>query len=186
MLGGALLVTKRFWDYFGRGHVKAHTGYPVKDVSDYLFFLVPLLLLVALVGLYRHYSTGTGQFGKVSLRMAIIGGALQAIGEFGEAWFYEAMTWGLVGGIGLMLMGISLIFFGVEALMRRTLPHWRALPLILGLLVPLQMAATMLPYHLWGDEVLAAQAGLAVVVLFGLGWMLLGYVIAQAKPLSIR
>jgi hypothetical protein len=39
------------------------------------------------------------------------------------------------------------------------------------------MTAIMLPYHLWGDASLAAQAGLAVAVAFGLGWMWLGCVL---------
>jgi hypothetical protein len=182
--GGAALVAKRLWDYFGRGHVRAHTGHPDKDLSDYLFFLVPLALLVAFVGLWRSAS-GATQAGKANLRVGLLGGVLQSLGEFGEAWLPHGIPWGIVGGSGLLLMSSSLVGLGLGSLRRKGLSSGGLLPLLLGLLFPLQMTAIMLPYHLWGDEFLAAQAGLAVTVVFGLSWVALGLVL-WSGPGSVK
>lgn len=124
-----------------------------------------------------HSAGGKTQSDNANLGVALLGGGFQALSEFGEAWFPHGMPWGLVGAMGFILMSVALIWLGLGVLRRKGNPSLGLLSLLLGLLVPLQIAAIMLPYHLWGDKSLAAQAGLAVVVMFGLAWMFLGYVL---------
>jgi hypothetical protein len=186
LCGGGLLAGKRLWDYFGRGRVRAHTGYPDMDFTDYVYFLAPLLLLAAFVQLWR-WAGGTAQVGRANLGVASLGAALQALGEFGEAWIPHGIPWGLVGGAGLILMSVSLIWLGLGTLRRMGVQSGSLLPLLLGSLIPVQMTAIMLPYHLRGDEVPAARAGLTVAVLSGVGWVLLGYVLCtQRDPVRAR
>jgi len=49
--------------------------------------------------------------------------------------------------------------------------------LIVGLLPPVFIAAQVLPDQLWGDKHLGGQASLVVMVVLGLAWVMLGYVL---------
>lgn len=179
VLGGVLLALKYLWDYLGRGRTQMHVGYRATGVEDYLFFLVPLLLLVGLLGVRHRNAAAPSQPGRRGLVAAMIGSGLWALGDLGEAWIYEGFTWGLLMLLGWLLLAGGLVAFGTAALRAKALPRRMGLVAIgLGVL-PVANVVVML---LRGSEPVDAAPNLALMVLFGLGWVLLGPVLRTATP----
>lgn len=154
--GGVLWSAKAILDGVGPG-----------SGADRLFFIVPLLLLVGLVGLYGPYAGHTKGLGKAGFTQAFVGLALLAGG------FAASLTLGVEGAVrvssfGFLILAFGLILLGLEFLKTEPLPSWNFLPLALGLLVPLATIA--------GD---LASLRMAFSVLFGLGWAMLGYLLLR-------
>jgi len=121
MLAGVLMIGKRLWDYFGRGHVLEPYDYPEYDALDYYFFLVPVLVLGVLVGLYSHFGKHINWLGRGGLGAAMFGSTFWAFGTYWAARFSGPM--GLVGAVGALLLSIGLILFGNTLRRRHVFPR---------------------------------------------------------------
>ena len=155
MLGGALWSLKAVADRVTGPH----------DVTHALFFVVPLLLLVGLVSLHARYGGHTAGIGRVGFTQSFIGLALLAVGLFAESLLGLGAA-GQITSFGFLVLALGLVLLGFGTLRNEALPRWNFLPLMMGVLIPLSVVA--------GD---AVWLHVAISVLFGLGWVLLGYVL---------
>lgn len=129
--------------------------------ADTLFFVVPLLLILGLVGLYVRHAEGMGGAAKGGFVQALIGLVLLAAG------FLADLTFGVTGAeraylFGFLILAFGLVLVGLAAVKTNSLGRFSPLPLALGLLIPLSVVA--------GAEPLRA----VLSALFGLGWATLG------------
>ncbi|MDQ4127425.1 MAG: hypothetical protein M3151_05680 [Actinomycetota bacterium] len=139
-----------------------------KNLTDDLLFVVPLLLLAGLAGLYVHCRGRLGErenlalagfvLGSVGLAGASVSSGLWALGLVSD------VLRGLLGGllfvaIGLLMLGGSIIHVGL-------LGRWKAVPLLVGIIGILAVA--MPPWN---------SVGVTAWALFGLAWAVLGHVL---------
>ena len=80
ILGGAVFFTKILWDL--AGIVPAYTF----DVTDALFFLVPLLWLVGLAAFCAQHAERYGALGKAGFTTGLIGLAAGFVGSLLGVW----------------------------------------------------------------------------------------------------
>ncbi len=158
MLGGALWGLKAVWD-----GVDAFTG--PNDVADVSFFIVPLLLLAGLAGLYARYAEHLAGVGQAGFIQGFIGLGFLVAGSV------ASFSLGVEGAehilsFGFFILALGLVLLGFDTLKTEALPRWNFLPLVMGMLIPLSIIA--------GDLV---WLHVAVSALFGLGWALLGYLL---------
>ena len=138
--------------------------YP-EDLTDTLLFVVPLLLLAALAGLYLHSRGRLGEYENLS----VLGFVLGSVGLLGASVSSALWALGLVSDVlrglwgGLLLLAIGLLFIGGPILQVGLLGRWKAVPLIVGIL---GIVAVALPP--WN------AIGVAAWGLFGLAWVALG------------
>jgi hypothetical protein len=135
-----------------------------------LFPSAPLLLMVGLIGLHLLISDRSGRLERLGFYVALIGFLLILAGDVGEFWLriddvyimtapaYRALR------IGLVVLAVGSILFGVAAGRDRTLPVWGALPFTIGALGGLVSVARNLE-----------SFGAALWILFGVGWAWLGF-----------
>jgi hypothetical protein len=146
--------------------------------------VVPLFLLIAGAVALRHF---VGQGGRWGLALVVLGLAASLAGVMIEFWWAGGLSgnrqgamlgWGIYG-LGLLGQAIGLAVFGIGALRsRRLLPYW------IGI-VPLAMAALLV---LW-PPMLAWQLDTWSIldqVLYGLGWVALGYALWSEKGEELR
>jgi hypothetical protein len=177
ILGGALFFTKILWDLVGI--VPANTI----NITDVLFFLVPLLWLVGLAGFCAQHAERYATLGKVGLATSLIGLAAGFVGSLLGVWVDPL---GLLYWLGFRFLCIGLVLLGIATIRARALPRrWGALVLILGSLglgraLFMFLEATM---GVAGIEAPEAQSALGAFLslwagtiasvlglLFGLGW----------------
>ena len=137
-----------------------------------LFPSAPLLLLVGLVGLAFFVRGRLGWLGRAGFVLALLGLVLVLVGDVGQFWLglddryimtapaYRAFR------IGLVVLAVGSLVFGVATGRDRTLPLWGVLPFALGALCGL--------VAFWRD---LGQFGAALWILFGLGWAWLGFAV---------
>lgn len=113
--------------------------------QDPLLILVgQAALIIGYVGLYQVYASRVERMGKIALRLFTGGGIVLAIGHIGFmsalaefvppsiAPFVESFF--LVVIVGLLLLIVGLIWFGILNLRQPVLAHWQWLPLATGLM----------------------------------------------------
>ena len=156
ILGGALWGLKTLSD---SGDAAPGSG----DVTDALFFVVRLLLLVGLAGLYVRYAGRLAGLGQTGFVQAFIGLAL-LVGGFVAGFSFGVEGAGQILSFGFLILALGLVLLGFATLKTGALPRWNFLPLTMGVLIPLEV-------------ILASVASLGDVlsILFGIGWVLLGY-----------
>lgn len=144
-------------------------------IANILLFIIPLLFLVGLAGLYARCRGRLGEWEALS-RMGFLTGAVglvvAGIGTLGTgvlgdgvSWISELSWWTFA--FGYFVLSLGLLLLGNSVLQTRLLTRLRGLPLgigILGLLVIL-----IPPWAFPG-------AG-GVWVLYGLSWAVLGYIL---------
>ena len=161
VLGGALWALKAILD---ENAVLARAD----DATDALFFVVPVLLLAGSVGLYIRYAGRVRGWGGAGFIQTFTGLVLIAGG------FAADLSFGLEGAerassFGFLILAFGLVLLGFDTLKFEALPRWNALPLAMGLLIPLSAISGSL----------APLRGV-LSVLFGLGWVLLGYLLVRS------
>jgi hypothetical protein len=188
MLGGVLFSGKVLWNTIGIRPSHA------TDVTDLLFFFAPLLLLIGLAGFCTLCAQRYGTLGKLGCVVSLSGLAVGTIGSLVGVWI-ELL--GLAYWLGFRFLCIGLVLLGIATIKAQALPGgWSALPLALGL-VGLGRALFMffavtigskgLDAPEAGDELgtfLSSWAGTltsVLGVLFGLGWLCLGYALWAGK-----
>src|SRR5215217_8029503 len=165
VVGGLLWSAKSIYDR------KDAPPWPT-DLTDDLFFVVLLLFLVGLVGLYarcrgrlREWEALSfmGFVASISGLFASVVGQLTMVFEVGPSWWFEISWWLFV--FGYFLANLSLVFVGNSVLQSRALPRWRALPLTIGLLGILLILVADPP-----NSELGIYPALFLWVAYGLGW----------------
>ena len=166
--------------------------------------LALVLGLGGLVSLYSRQAGRGGRLGLTGLALGIIGTVLELATFW---WFVTAFSGStymeinsrierepvlaaratLIMFLAFVTMGIGLALLGVASLRAKTLPRWRGLPLGMGLLnillgitgwlvyyVPLSQERN--PWNPWNPADYVVP--FAVAILMGLGWMVLGTMLA--------
>lgn len=188
MLGGVLFSGKVLWNM-----VYIRPSYAT-DVTDLLFFLSPLLLLIGLAGFCTLCAQRYGTLGKVGCVVSLSGLAIGTVGSLVGVWIEPL---GLAYWLGFRFLCIGLVLLGAATIKAKVLPGgWAALPLTLGFLglgralfmfFAVTMGSTSLDAPEAGDELgtfLSSWAGTLTSVLgllFGLGWLCLGYALWAGK-----
>ena len=188
MLGGVLFSGKVLWNMTNIRPSHA------TDVTDVLFFFAPLLLLLGMAGFCTLCAQRYGTLGKMGCIISLSGLAVGTIGSLVGVWI-EPLR--LAYWLGFRFLCIGLVLLGVATIKAQALPGgWSALPLALGLLglgrtlfmfFAVTMGSTGLNAPEAGDELgtfLSSWAGTLTSmlgVLFGLGWLCLGYALWAGK-----
>jgi O-antigen/teichoic acid export membrane protein len=135
-----------------------------------LFPSAPLLLMIGLVGLHLLISDRSGWLERAGFYVAFLGLLLILAGDVGEFWLriddvyimtapaYRAFR------LGLLVLAIGTIGFGIAVGRDRTLPIWGVLPFAFGALCGLISVSRDL-----------GSLGAALWILFGIGWAWLGF-----------
>ncbi len=163
---------------------------PMPDVisgqNPGLILLGQAAVIIGYVSYYQFYASRTGQLGKYILRLFCGGGILLAIGHVtfmtdldnylpaSIASYREPMFFLVI--IGLLLLLIGLISFGILALRRRVLARWRGLPLVTGLM-------GFIGFFLFSGEDINSTF-LAFRTLFAIGLIGLGLALWMEEPLQ--
>lgn len=135
-----------------------------------LFPSAPLLLLVGLIGLHLRFSGRSGRLERIAFVVTLVGLVLVVVGDVGEFWLgldnvfimtapaYRTLR------LGLLVLAVGTMLFGVATARDETLPVWGALPFAIGGLCGLVAFSADLETF-----------GAALWVLFGVGWAWLGF-----------
>ena len=171
VLGGLLWCAKAFYDR------NDAPPWPT-DITDTLFFVVLLLFLAGLTGLYARCRGGLGEWetissmgfvvGLVGLTMSIVG-QLTMVFEVGPSWWLGISWWMFV--FGFFVMNLALVFLGNSIVQSGALPRWRAVPLLTGSLGLLLILVGDPP-----NSELGVYPSLVLWMGFGLGWVVQGCV----------
>lgn len=131
-------------------------------LADALFFVLPILFGAGLAGVYARYSGEMAGEGNAGFVQSFAGLALLSAGLFADLTLDLEDTTRIVS-FGFIILTLGLLILGFAMLKTEPLPMWNFLPLVLGMLTPLNI--------LIGD---APLIRLAISVAFGLGWLALG------------
>jgi hypothetical protein len=157
------------------------TAFGTPNVFWKLFPAAPLLLLAGLVGLQLRQSGRAGTLEKVGFWLAALGLILVVAGDAGLFWLGLDDTYIMTAPayrafrLGLLVLGVGSILFGVGAPRDGDLPTWGLLPFVVGCLCGLISFAVDL-----------GSFGTILWMLFGLGWAWLGLSLAVDGLLSWR
>jgi len=138
--------------------------------------LLPLAmasLAVGLLGMRSRYGAQVGRFGRISLLIGAIGGAIGFVGAIGLGLILGGGGWWGTWLFGMLLVLGGLLLFGIAAVRKRPLPRWNALPLITGslfLLVPVMSLIT-------GSDDLSGPILATIFLLVAAGFVALGFVV---------
>ena len=151
--------------------------------SVLLFVAVWLLLLVGLVGFHALQKAHYGRIGLAGFYAVIVGASFMVVAQI--------LTWiGLTLGItalvfpdpvGLLIVMVGLILYGVATLQAKVLPRWCGVGFIVCVPVLIGISVVSEEY----GEMLGG-------ILFGLLWLALGYVlwsdsgVTAERPARVR
>jgi hypothetical protein len=163
---------------------------PMADVisgrNPGLIVLGQVALIVGYVAYHQFYAQRVGRLGKYALRLFSGGGILLALGHvtfmstlvsYLPAWFLPyAESLFLLVILGLLLLEIGLIAFGLLCLRQPVLNRWPWLPLATGLM-------GFIGFFLFSGEDITATF-LAFRTLFACGLIGLGLILSLEKPVD--
>jgi hypothetical protein len=169
-IGGVLWSAKAFYDR------NDAPPWPT-DLTDTLFSVVLVLFLLGFVGLYPR-CRGRLREWEVLSSAAFVGGAGGSVGsvlaylsvvlEVGSVWWLEFSWWMFV--FGFFLTNLGLVFLGNFIAQSGAPTRWKVLPTTLGSLGILLILVCDLPNSLLGIYLV-----LSLWIVYGLGWMALGF-----------
>ena len=187
-LGGVLFSAKILWEMAGVMPLNT------TDITDTLFFIVPLLWLAGLSGFYARCTERYGPLGSTGFMVSLGGLAVGTIGSLVGAWIEPLQ---LAYWLGFRFLCLGLVLLGIATIGARALPRgWSVLPLALGLLglgraffmfFAVTRGATLFEAPEGQGELGSFLASWASTltsvlgVLFGIGWGLLGYALWVGK-----
>ncbi|TAH49341.1 MAG: hypothetical protein EYC68_17395 [Chloroflexota bacterium] len=174
MLGNVLFVVNKIDEmsrhFFGR---------PMPDVisgDDILLILIGQIgLIIGYVAFYKFYTPRVGRQAKIALTLFCVGGIILAIGHVA---FMSAQTdfMFVFVFIGLLILLIGLIWFGVLNLRQPMMNGWRWLPLATGLM-------GLIGFFFFSGAEITANF-LAFRTLFALGLIGLGFTLWSEKSVQ--
>lgn len=175
ILGGVLFAAKMWHDR------NDAPPWPT-DITDTLIFVVPLLWLVGLAGLYARCKDRTGGLGTTGLAMASTGAVMAAAGPIAMSVFDNDGLW-FVLVLGLLILFAGLIVTGLATVRAKAIPGWSAaLPLIIGVLGLIMFFANPDDPGIRGDIVGVLRAARIVSsIFFGAAWAALGYTLGWER-----
>ena len=181
MLGGVLWSAKTFYDR------NDAPPWPT-DVTDDLFFVVLVFFLAGLSGLYARCRGRLGEWEPLTRMGFVVGiagllgaiiGQLTMVLEVGPAWWFGMSWWMFV--FGFFVMNLGLVFLGNSIVQSGALPRWKALPLMIGSLGILLILIGDPP-----NSELGVCPSLALWIVFGLGRVVLGYLLWSGEGKSAK
>jgi hypothetical protein len=144
-----------------------------------LLWIPEALLLIGLIGVYRHLAEALGKLGKTGYWLAVAGFGLNILGIVIEFWIYGLFLVPIVGefrtssagsnlgyaiaSVGGMILIVGLLIFGIACLRARIPTRWRFTPLAISI-----SYATILYFFFTNQMVVHG-------LLYGTSWMLAGY-----------
>jgi len=138
--------------------------------------LIPLAMAsfaVGMLGLRSRYGAKVGRFGSVSLVIGAIGGAIGFVGAIGLFLLVEGDGWWGTWLVGMLLVLVGLLLFGIAAVRKKPLPRWNALPLVTGSLFLLMPIMGMIT----GSDDLSGPILTTIFLLIAAGFVALGFVV---------
>jgi hypothetical protein len=138
--------------------------------------LIPLAMAsftVGMLGMQSRYGEQVGRFGRLSLLIGAVGGAIGFVGGIGLGLILGGDGWWTTWVSGMLLLLVGLLLFGIAAVRKRPLPRWNALPLITGslfLLMPIMSVIT-------GSDDLSGPILTTIFLLIAAGFVALGFVV---------
>lgn len=149
------------------------------DVTDMFAFLMPLMFLVGVWGLYTLSRDRVGALGRTGFLVSLAGLATSVVGSIAVTFvdpFWFVFVLGMLAGlVGLALAGTSI-------LRERLLGSLSFVPLFLGVFGLFALMSGDPANSAYGRTV-----GLVLWVLFGLGWVLMGFaLISTAHNRSLQ
>jgi hypothetical protein len=142
-----------------------------------LIVIGQVALLIGYVAYYRHYAPRVGRFGKIALGLFCAGGAMLAVGHISFMPNEAFELFFMLVIIGLLVMLLGLIGFGIMTLRQQILSHWQWLPLATALMGLIGFVGFS------GPEITATF--LVFRTLFALGLFGLGLILALEKPVPV-
>jgi len=177
MLGNLLFLVNKLNEMS-----RLFVGRPMRDVisgRDILLIIIgQAALIIGYVAFLLIYVPRAGRFGKIALRLFCGGGVLLAIGHISFVPVAAFELFFILVLIGLAVMLLGLILFGVATLRQPILGRWQWLPLATGLM-------GFIGFFLFSGEDITATF-LAFRTLFALGLMGLGLILALEKPIQLE
>jgi len=164
MLGGAMWVAKG-------GLIMLR----VVDLGE-LLIVAELFFAVGLVGLHARLEGRGGRTGSMGGLLACAAVVLSVVNAPYSLFFAEVGPWttfpfNVTYFVGTLAVFVGLVLLGIAALRTEALPaRWKLLPLVVG------------PSGLFPVWVLALVHLELPVVVLGLAWILLGYVLWSSVP----
>lgn len=168
--GGILCVPGGvLWALTPTGVYISNLAFHTPNVFWKLFWPAPLLILLGLVGLQLRQSGRSGLLEKLGFFVAILGLVMIIAGDVGLYWLrvddifivtapaYNAFR------LGLLVVAVGSILFGVTSPRDGALPTWGLLPFVVGSLCGLISFSRDL-----------GSFGAVLWILFGVGWAWLG------------
>ena len=182
MLGNVLFIVNKV-NEMSRLFLSRWMPDVISGQDPLLILIGQVALAIGYIGFFRYYAPRAGKPGKNALRLFCGGGIILAVGHVG---FMSSLAEALPAGlrpyveslfvlvlIGLLLLLVGLIWFGVLNLRRPLLSRWRWLPLATGLM-------GFIGFFLFGGETITATF-LFFRTLFALGLIGLGLVLWLEK-----
>lgn len=168
--GGILCVPGGvLWALTPTGVYISNLAFHTPNVFWKLFWPAPLLILLGLVGLQLRQSGRSGLLEKLGFFVAILGLVMVIAGDVGLYWLgvddifivtapaYNAFR------LGLLVVAVGSILFGVTSPRDGAVPTWGLLPFVVGSLCGLISFSRDL-----------GSFGAVLWILFGVGWAWLG------------
>lgn len=158
-----------------------------------LVALPSLCLVLGLVALQLRRATGPGPIGRVGFTLALVGAVLLAYGSVGRLEFGGAV--GPIGygpflftgvSFGALVLGLGATVIAASMIVANVLPRLSPVPLLLGALGVSFAGALGLVHQLQTGPAndlfpLDALPLTALWVVFGLGWLWLGYLLRSEQ-----
>ena len=138
--------------------------------------LVPsamVLFTVGMLGLRSRYGSQVGRFGRFSLVICAIGGAIGFVAAIGLFLLLQGDGWWVTWMSGMLLVLVGLFLFGIAAIRKRPLPRWNALPLLTVSPFLIILIATLIT----GSDELSVPILATTFSLTAAGVIALGYVV---------
>lgn len=132
MLGSLLFLANKF-NEMSQHFLSRWIPDVISGDDIWLVVVGQVAFIIGYVGFWQLYSERVGRWGKNALRLLCGGGIVLAVGHVA---FMNLLPFDLflLVIIGLMLMIIGLIWFGILNWRQPVLAHWQWLPLATGLM----------------------------------------------------
>jgi uncharacterized membrane protein len=172
--GGILCVPGGvLWALTPTGISISNLAFHTPNVFWKLFWPAPLLILLGLVGLQLRQSGRSGLLEKLGFFVAILGLVMVIAGDVGLYWLGVDDDYIVTAPayntfrLGLLVLAVGSILFGVTSPRDGALPTWGLLPFVVGSLCGLISFSRDL-----------GSFGAVLWILFGVGWAWLGLSLA--------